>query len=223
MQMIESTQTFRVSVGQGGPTSKSISIQAIRDTGQRRFSGVKATSSRVTQSLSTAITGRVEAIYSDERARPAAFETVQLQVRRDVWTDVKEVKARSDGSFRIDFTPSKTAEYRLVSRKDYSSTVVITVVPPTPKEIVVGWPQSLYSWSSFRLQAAVRDTTGRWWRSSVRLIFQYRASRYSSWRNLDYDNSTKTSYAILIAGYQGDGYYRVYAPELNLANEISYA
>jgi hypothetical protein len=73
------------------------------------------------------------------------------------------------------------------------------------------------------MDVGIVDNRGEWWGGTTRVVFQYRSSRYSAWRDLDFGYASGRSFATVQAMYQGDGYYRVWAPDLGLAEEKSYA
>ena len=117
-----------------------------------------------------------------------------------------------------------TGSWRAVSGQYTSSGDYVRVIPRKPASVRVlnGWPSSLYL-GGFSLRAYVAANDGTRWGGKVKLILQYRDSKFKKWTNLDYGYSSRSSLPRLIAQYTKRGYYRVYAPSLGKSTSTSYA
>lgn len=106
---------------------------------------------------------------------------------------------------------------------------VTEAVTFTPKVVTLsglyisgGWPSCSYS-NGMKVYAGAKGNNGRHWPRSVKIVLQFRASRYSSWTNIDFAYSNKYQYATLYnSNCYTNGWYRLYSPETGKVLESGY-
>jgi hypothetical protein len=207
-----------------GNASAPVSLSVVATNGRAQFSSVRMAPRSVLAGGDATISGQMRLGFDDGKYRAIGGQSILVQVfGSSGWNTIGRTQTRSDGTFRYTVSPNAPSSYRVANGTTTSATVYLSVVPRTPVRLSVAWPSIVYIWDSLVVKADVIDNAGKFWSGSVRLILQYRASRYDGWRNLDYDDSTGSHTAVMVAAYQGDGYYRVYSPDYGFSSEMSYA
>ncbi len=101
------------------------------------------------------------------------------------------------------------------------TTKTSTAKKPVLKSLYIydDWP-SCYYLSGMKIYAGALGSNGKNWTGKVKIVLQFRASRYDKWENIDYDYQTKSEYAIL---YQPNcyesGWYRLMVPGTSIVLE----
>jgi len=204
--------------------SPPIQLHVVAVNGHAEFSGIHISPKSVLAGGDARITGRMRIGFDDGNFRAVGGQQILIQSPGSGgWHTIGRTQTRSDGTFRYNVSPNNSSSYRVVTGTTASAAVFLSVVPRKPARISVAWPTYVYTWDSIVVKADVIDNAGKFWAGSVRLILQYRASRYDIWRSLDFDSSTGSHTASMVSAYQGDGYYRVYAPDYGFSTEMSYA
>ena len=212
------TRSGSIRVVAGSATSAARAITVAEPTRTIRI-GTPYTSStgRPYKGQTLDLRADVTVLYTDGvyRATPGG-QAMSLQVRtpRHTWKTIGRATA-GRGHVVAAIHDLAKGTYRFASGKVVSHPIAISVRKAPPGYLTADFPQRISTRGTFHIHSGVKDVTDHWYVGKVELELQY-AKVGGSWHTLATAYSHGSHRAILVARFQGRGYYEVYAPKYGL-------
>lgn len=225
--VIKRTGYFRVRDLKRNLTSAAVQVRAVPITNTYRVGTARIAATSVVKGTKVGVRATVTVRYADGVWKKAPVGTAFVVKTRaqgsTTWRSVVSGRTTSVGLVKALVRAERTGSWRVHVRGATGGTDFLTVVPRAPARVKAYWPSTIWQYQSWTVKGEVIANDGTSWGGTVKLVLQYRASRFDPWKNIDYDYQDRYNYAVLIAPSGEAGYWRVYAPSLGMQTSTLYS